>query len=75
MNLTRHQGADRSQPDQVFAWRRAQLMRSGFATPLAEGVARDDRYDLHDLIKLTGDGCPPELALRILAPLEEHEVA
>jgi hypothetical protein len=28
------------------------------------------RYDLHVLIELVEHGCPPELAIRILSPLE-----
>jgi len=55
----------------VVAWRHTQLVRSGFPEEAAAGVAEDDRYDLHRLIELVERGCPPELALRILAPLEE----
>jgi hypothetical protein len=61
--------------DDVFAWRRSQLVRSGFSHRLAGRVADDARYDLHRLIELVEQGCPPELALRILAPLEDDEVA
>jgi hypothetical protein len=61
--------ADQEQGD-VFAWRRSQLERSGFPRRLAASVAHDGRYDLHRLIELVERGCPPELALRILAPLE-----
>ena len=61
--------------DGVSAWRRAQLVRSGFPQPLAARVAHDGRYDLHRLIELVEAGCPPELALRILAPLEGDEAA
>ena len=75
MNVTQHQGADCRQPDEVFAWRRTQLVRAGFPKPLAERVARDSRYDLHRLIDLTERGCRPELALRILQPLEADEAA
>jgi hypothetical protein len=56
--------------DDVFAWRRSQLVRSGFSERLAAHVADEGRYDLHQLIELVEKGCPPELALRILAPLE-----
>jgi hypothetical protein len=59
--------------DGVIAWRRTQLVRSGFPEEAAAGVADDDRYDLHRLVELVERGCPPELALRILAPLEEDE--
>jgi hypothetical protein len=56
--------------DDVFAWRRSQLVRSGFPRRLAECVAHDGHYDLHRLIELVEQGCPPELALRITAPLD-----
>lgn len=59
----------------VFAWRRSQLVRSGFSQRLAGRVALDGRYDLHRLIELVERGCPPELALRILAPLAGDEAA
>ena len=59
--------------DEVIAWRRTQLVRSGFPDRLAAGVASDHRFDLHTLIELVEGGCPPELALRILAPLEGNE--
>jgi hypothetical protein len=61
--------------DGVFAWRRSQLVRSGFSNRLAAQVADDGRYDLHQLIELVEKGCPPELALRILAPIEQDEAA
>ena len=61
--------------DDVLAWRRSQLVRSGFPHRLAGRVANDARYDLHRLIELVEKGRPPELALRILAPLEEDEAA
>jgi hypothetical protein len=55
----------------VTSWRRDRLVEAGFALPLASRLARDSRYDLHELIQLVEHGCPPELALRILAPLGE----
>jgi hypothetical protein len=59
----------------VNRWRREQLVVSGFPLPLAARVARDQRYDLHRLIQLAEQGCPPDLAVRILAPLEPREAA
>jgi hypothetical protein len=61
--------------DDVSAWRRSQLVRSGFSHRLAAHVADEGRYDLHQLIELVEKGCPPELALRILAALEGDEAA
>jgi hypothetical protein len=55
----------------VTSWRRDRLVEAGFALPLAVRLARDGHYDLHALIELVEHGCPPELALRILAPMEE----
>ena len=37
---------------------------------IATRVARDERFDLHALIELVERGCPPDLAVRILAPIE-----
>jgi hypothetical protein len=54
----------------VVAWRRDQLAAAGFPLPLAVQVSRDAGYDLHALIELTARGCSPDLAARILAPLE-----
>ena len=56
---------------EVVRWRRDQLVGSGFPVPLAARLAVDARYDLHALIELTEHGCPPALAVRILAPVEE----
>ena len=54
-----------------MAWRREQLLLSGFADSLATRVAEDPRFDLHGLIELVERGCPPPLAVRIVAPLDE----
>jgi hypothetical protein len=61
----------RRESQSVVIWRRNQLTASGFPRPLAGCVAHDPRYDLHELIELVERGCPPELAVRILAPLDE----
>ncbi len=59
----------------VAAWRREQLLRSGFSAVLAARLAVDPDYDLHRLIELVERGCAPELAVRILAPLDREAVA
>jgi hypothetical protein len=55
---------------EVVAWRRDQLVDSGFPAALAAELAGDRRIDLHALVELVERGCPPEVAVRILAPLE-----
>jgi hypothetical protein len=56
----------------VIGWRRDQLVHSGFPLRLASRIASDGRFDLHALIELTERGCPPQLAVRILAPIEQR---
>ena len=41
-----------------------------FPAPLAARVARDERYDLHELTALVESGCAPALAVRIVKPIE-----
>jgi hypothetical protein len=61
--------------DEVVRWRCDQLVESGFRGVLAAEVAKNAHYDLHALIELVERGCQPELAARILAPLEEESAA
>jgi hypothetical protein len=65
MQTTHERGAH-----QLVVWRREQLAQAGFPLPLAARLAKEGRYDLHALIELLERGCPPELAVRILAPPE-----
>lgn len=57
---------------EVVAWRRTRLRNAGFDAKLAEHLSRECAVDLHALIELVEQGCPPPLAARILAPLD-HE--
>jgi hypothetical protein len=59
----------------VVNWRRAELVQCGFPRRLADRVARDERYELQQLIQLVHDGCSPALAVRILSPLEGSDGA
>jgi hypothetical protein len=66
----------RATPETRFvAWRRDRLAAAGFPLPLASRVARDRRLDVHSLLGLVERGCPPELAVRITAPLDEGHAA
>ncbi len=56
-------------PVDVREWRRSRLLEAGFPPAEAARVAADPRFDLHALLQLVDRGCPPELAVRILAPL------
>ena len=57
---------------EVVHWRRDQLVEAGFDPTPATRLAKDSRYDLHALIALVERGCPPDLAVRILAPLDDE---
>jgi len=67
----RHQTGGR----EIDSWRRRQLLQSGFPPALARRIAFEPAYDLHALIELVEHGCPPELAVRILAPLDGRRSA
>ena len=54
----------------VINWRRRRLERAGFDDVHAARLASDGRFDLHAVLDLIDSGCPPELAARILAPLD-----
>jgi hypothetical protein len=59
----------------VVNWRRRELMQCGFPRQLAARVARDERYDLQQLIELVHGGCSPALAVRILSPADGSDAA
>ena len=61
--------------EEVARWRREQLTGSGFPPGLAMTIAAEASYDLHALIELVERGCRPDLAVRILAPLERDRTA
>jgi hypothetical protein len=61
--------------EELVGWRRERLAEAGFPLPLAARVAEDLQYDLHALIELVERGCPPALALRILAHIGESTAA
>jgi hypothetical protein len=52
-------------------WRVQRLRSAGFAGDVAERLAGEERVDLHALLERVDRGCPPDLAARILAPLEQ----
>ena len=52
-------------------WRRRRLAAAGFESDLAAELAVEPAVDLHELLVLVDRGCPPALAARILAPLQD----
>ena len=56
---------------QRVRWRVKRLISAGFPIDLAQRLARTDGIDLHQVLELVDRGCPPELAARILAPLDD----
>jgi hypothetical protein len=46
------------------------LRRAGLDAEPADTLSRESNLDLHALIELIERGCPAELAVRILAPLD-----
>ena len=59
------------QREEVVGWRRRRLVDGGFPSTLAAVLAADFGVDLHALLQLVERGCPPALAARILAPVED----
>jgi len=57
----------------VREWRRRRLLALGLAEAAARQLAEDRRVDLHAILDLVDRGCPPELAVRIVAPLGDEE--
>ena len=55
----------------IVQWRRDRLAAAGFADELAADLAQSRHIDLHGVLDLIDHGCPPVLAARILAPLDE----
>lgn len=53
-----------------IGWRAQRLRAAGFPRALAGRLARDSRIDLHAVLELVDRGCRPDLAARIMAPLD-----
>lgn len=72
MSVPEHAINATSVPDSVVAWRTERLSEAGLPKELARRVAADCAYDLHAVLEIVDRGCPAELALRILAPLDRR---
>lgn len=71
-HLSPPEGLRSTGPGGATSWRERQLLRAGFEADLATRTAADSAIDLHALIELVERGCPPKLAVRILAPLDHQ---
>ena len=70
---TRNPAINTQPPSEVVAgWRTERLRSAGLQDDLVRRIARDRRYDLHSVLDLVDRGCPAELAIRILAPLDDE---
>ena len=56
----------REEVDLVQVWRAEQLELAGYGAAAAAKLAARHDVDLHGAIELLSDGCPAELALKIL---------
>jgi hypothetical protein len=71
MTSYRASAAPVAESDAVVGWRRDRLLDVGCAPHLAARLAGDCGIDLHAVLELIDRRCPPELAARILAPLDD----
>jgi hypothetical protein len=55
-------------------WRARRLTAAGFSPVEAYELASQAGVDLHALLELIDRGCPPALAVRIIAPVDEDQV-
>lgn len=55
-----------TEADRVESWRLGELLTAGYPLEHAERIAARDDIDLHQAEQLIREGCPHELAARIL---------
>jgi hypothetical protein len=64
--MTAAETETREETQVVEAWRAEQLEMAGYAAQAAAELAMRHDVDLHIAVELLGQGCPAELALKIL---------
>lgn len=52
--------------EKIQRWRAEELERAGYGTRAAGRLAARQDIDLHRAVELLDQGCPPELAVKIL---------
>jgi hypothetical protein len=55
-----------TEEERIFSWRHASLLAAGYEHRLAFKLALRPEVDLHLAVRLRRNGCPPDLAARIL---------
>jgi hypothetical protein len=55
-----------TESERVERWRTEELLRVGFDVESATLIAAEPGVDLHGAVAMIEQGCPPELAVRIL---------
>jgi hypothetical protein len=66
MSQTELNVLENTELDRIERWRTEELERAGYATRAAERLAARHDVDLHQAVALLDNGCPPDLALKIL---------
>ncbi len=64
--MTAAEVRDRSEIERVERWRQDELERAGYPRDVAREIARKHEIDLHAAAQMLVNGCPPELAAKIL---------
>ncbi|MFL5971164.1 MAG: hypothetical protein ACJ750_02120 [Gaiellaceae bacterium] len=57
---------ENTEHEKIVRWRAEELERAGYGTRAAGRLAARHDIDLHRAIELLDQGCPPELAIKIL---------
>ena len=52
--------------EKIERWRAEELMRAGYGARAAGRLSSRHDIDLHQAVELLVQGCPPELAIKIL---------
>ena len=52
--------------ERIERWRLSELIRAGYPVAAAELLAACSEVDLHQAVELAAQGCPADLAIKIL---------
>jgi hypothetical protein len=60
------EGQRLGEDQRVILWRARELARAGYSALAADAISARTEIDLHRAVALARNGCPADLALRIL---------